>query len=125
MIAQLARDLVVCRRSASGETRDEAAQHGSALRQGLHDAADRAHEVVPLRLLLAQLSPPGRSESVELELPILVGRCLPLGRNESVTLQAVQRGVERPVLDDEHVARRLANVGRDPVPVRGPEERGS
>ena len=53
---------------------------------------------------------PAGGEPVVLVLAILVRRLVPARRDEAVALQAMERRIERPVLDDEDVIGRLADV---------------
>src|SRR5581483_7426758 len=70
MVAQLTRDLLGRRCAASRQPRDDATHHDSPLRLRVHYGPDGAHQVIPPRLLSAQMAPAGGGEAVELELAV-------------------------------------------------------
>src|SRR6185312_6693184 len=49
-------------------------------------------------------------------------RCLPLGGDPTAALEAVERRVQRAMLDDQHFARGVLDVLGDAVAVRGAEQ---
>src|ERR1041385_7051912 len=70
----------------------------------------------PADRLLAELLPPRGGQLVELRLAIGVGDA-PLLRQEPAPLQAVERGVERALLDRQHLVGALADPAADGVAV--------
>src|SRR5262245_32570823 len=92
-------------------------------RRGVHDPADRAHELGPAVLLSDQLGPADGRETVELRLLIRLAHP-PLGLEPPALHESVQGGVERAGLDLEQLLGLPADGLADPVAVPGPPLEG-
>src|SRR5262245_34304842 len=76
------------------------------------DAADRGRQTRPLRGFAAEMTPAGPRQRVELRPPVVLARA-PFSLNPALLLELVQRGIERPVADLQHLARDLTEALAD------------
>ena len=76
--------------------------------RGLEHAANRGRKTVPLAGLAGELPAAGRGERVKAR-PAVVLRGAPFGRNPAALFEALERRVERAVLDQQ--ARRRTSTG--------------
>src|SRR5256886_15904174 len=84
---------------------------------------DGGRDPPPFALLARELLPPLFRQRVEARAPVAVGGP-PLRVDEAARLEALQRGIERPVIDDEDVVGLLLDDPGDPLPVlRAEDER--
>src|SRR5271169_1810095 len=89
-----------------------------SVRGGSQDAVDGADKLIPAAGLFGRLSAPSWRQAVIASLAI-VFRCAPEGRNPCAILQAVQRWIERPVLDLQNLVRAMLDHVSDGVSVSG------
>src|SRR5207249_4646043 len=76
-----------------------------------HYARDSVSHLFPFRFFGLKLFPAGQREPVIFELALLVfGGSFPLRREPAFSLQPMQRGVQGPVFDLEHVIGGLLDV---------------
>src|ERR1700709_517267 len=80
------------------------------------NAAHALGETGPALLLLRELFAAGGGERIETGLPVLF-RGAPFGAHPAVLLHAVERRIERALLDAEQLGRGLLNVRGDGVAV--------
>src|SRR5215468_4906237 len=76
---------------------------------GLEDPADREAEGLPAPRLRLELLLSQRAQPVEPGSPAVLRRA-PLREQEALLLQAVERGVQRALIDLEHLARALLDA---------------
>jgi hypothetical protein len=81
---------------------------------------DRAGDLVPPRGLHGQLRPPLGREAIVAGAAIVFGRP-PERSDPAAILEPVEGGIERPVLDLQHVLGAMFDGLRDGVPVCRPE----
>src|SRR5262249_17822228 len=94
-----------------------AAEHASTFdRMGIEHARDRAGKTLPLAGFPDELLPARSGEGVEARAPIVLG-CAPLPRNPPASLEALQRRVERAVLDQQFIFGGLLDRAHDRVAV--------
>src|SRR4030095_8012308 len=115
-------------RNATGEWRPAAttpAWRGSSsfLRRGGQNAADDVRHAVPVARFFLQLFAPGGREPVKAR-PALVLGLAPLARDEALVLEAIQRRIERALLDAEALLRDLLDAEQDAVAVERAERNG-
>src|SRR5687767_14475948 len=91
-------------------------RHMSAFSGRTEHARDRLCEGIPARPLRLKVSPTGRCQPVILR-ALLVFRELPLGVDQAALLEAVERRVQRSVVDVQHVLGAGANRDANPVAV--------
>src|SRR5690606_2002099 len=84
---------------------------------------DGLGQAVPARHLIAQTLPPRRGQSVVLR-PSVVLAHSPLALDESPVLEAVERRVERALLDLESATRDLLDTEQHAIPVQLAEGEG-
>jgi hypothetical protein len=73
---------------------------------------DRGGEPFPQRGFLLELFLPGLCKGVVLRAAVLLGHA-PLRLDPPLIFEALQRRVERPLLDQQDVARQLTDTARD------------
>src|ERR1041385_5267002 len=80
----------------------------------LHHARDRGRDAMPIRGFLFERAPTQRAEPVELRAPVVLRRA-PGRAQPAADLETMQRRIERPFLDAQHVVGRTLNSGNDAV----------
>src|SRR5262249_45060863 len=103
-------------RGRAGAPRSSLLPFASRPSRRLPNLDDGQGQPVPAVLLDRELAPPGARQRVKLRPPAGVGLA-PLALDPAALLDAIERGVERPLLDDEHVPRRLLDALDDAVTV--------
>src|SRR3954470_18291413 len=83
---------------------------------GAEHAHDRGGDPAPFAFFVRQLAAAGPGQRVEARLPVVLGRA-PFGADEPAVFQPLERGIERSVIDDQHVARLRLDRARDPLAV--------
>ena len=91
---------------------------------GPRTRAIAAASAAPPARLARQLRAAGPGEGVEPRLAV-VGRDAPLRGDPALGFEPLQRGVERAVVHQQLVARRLLDRARDALAVLGPENEGA
>ena len=104
----------------SERTHQSLSVHG----RDVENEVDRARHASPLRQRLVQVPPPGRSQRVVARAAVVVGDA-PLGADELLPLQAIERRVERPLPELQHVLRPLLDAFGDAPAVHRLELQGS
>jgi hypothetical protein len=89
-------------------------RHGSDL--PAENAHDRRRDPAPLGFFLCKLLPSSTRQAVEPR-PTVVIRCSPFRRDEAAFLQALQRRVQRAVIDDQHLVRLALDVAGNALAV--------
>src|SRR5262249_32120943 len=84
---------------------------------GLSHLRDCEHESIPARFLRLELLPAGARELVKLRFASGFVH-VPARRDPALLLDAVERRVERTLLDVEHLVRELSNTLNDSVAVQ-------
>jgi hypothetical protein len=104
-------------RFATSNARALAALPFRSLRCPAEHAHDRAGDTPPFAFLAPELAAAGRGQRVEARAAVVVRRA-PFGVDPAARLQALQRRIERSVIDDEYVAGRLLNRTGNGLAVR-------
>jgi hypothetical protein len=86
-----------------------------------HDARDRELQTVPFRLGFDELLPSRWRQSVVLAVTLQFRVRVPLRGQPALPLEAVERRVQRSVLETEHLVAGVLDVLGDLVAVGGPE----
>src|SRR4029078_12865508 len=89
-----------------------------------HHARDCRHDAFVLGRSRLELLSPATSDRVVTRVPSR-GRLSPFGGDPSLAQQAVERRVERPLLDAENVIRERLDVTRHRVPVGASQSEGT
>src|SRR5581483_7141522 len=84
---------------------------------GLPHLGDRKHEAIPTRLLRFEVTPARPRQRIELGATARLVR-LPARGDPPLLLDAVERRVERPLFDMEHLVRQLADALDDAIAVQ-------
>ena len=87
------------------------------LRGGGEGARNRLHEAIPARGLLTQATASERGEAVVLRLAVVLRRP-PFARDKPLVLEAVQRGIQRALLDEECAAGDLLDPEQHAIAVQ-------
>src|SRR5215212_5250912 len=90
------------------------------LRHRFEDEPHRLGKSPPVRRLFLEPSPSGGGEAVILCFALVL-RLAPLGSNQGLLFEAIQRGIERALLDQQPLARNLLDAQQDAVSVQRPE----
>src|SRR5262245_14756518 len=88
----------------------------SSIRQP-QQPAHHAGDPFPVLRLLGELLPPGAGDGVVLGFPVVVGSA-PARRNPSALLEAEERGIDRALIELEHVLADLLDAPGDPVTMK-------
>src|SRR3970282_415305 len=116
-------------RMSQARTNDLSAARGFIARSsevaggGAQEELDRAREALPVVRLFAQPLSAGGGERVVLRLALVVGLA-PLEGDQALVLEAVQRGVERPLRNLQRVFRDLLQAQQHAVTVPRAERDG-
>jgi hypothetical protein len=78
----------------------------------LEHQADAARQALPCGFFVSQPLLSGLGQAIKTRAPIVFGRA-PICRDPALPLQALQRRVQRPLLDLEDVVRELTDPLRD------------
>src|SRR5262249_50859461 len=95
----------------------------SLLRPSRECRRHRGDQTLPALGLLAQPLASSRGEPVVLGPTVVLGGS-PLARDQALALQAIERGIERPLFDLERAARDLPDTKKHAVAVLRPEGDG-
>src|SRR5262249_44720223 len=89
-------------------------------RAGAERGGHRGRHLVPAVGFLAQSTAPCRRELVETGAPVVVGHA-PFAVEQPAMFEAIERRIERALLDGERVAGDLLDAEQDAVAVQRPE----
>jgi len=93
-----------------------ACQDLDLFRGGVEDARDESGHAIPLVGFGAELAATGGGEAVETGFAVVVGFA-PLAGDEALVFEAVERGVERALLDGKLFAGDLLDAEQDAIAV--------
>src|SRR6185437_5470383 len=105
-------------RAAAAATRPAPAAAAATRSPRLQDARHGAHHAIEVPALARQLPAPGRGEVVVPRPPVPGGRA-PFARDPALEQHALQRGVERTLLDPQHLVGKALDRARNFKPVQG------
>src|SRR5262245_9434224 len=98
-------------------------RRGSLLQSRSQHTHDGGGDPAPFAFLVAQLAPAGLGERIEAGPPVVLRRAA-FGADEPALFEALQGGIERAVVDNQHVARLRLDRARDALSVlRAEDER--
>ena len=95
----------------------------SLLSRRIHDLRDRPGEFFPARGLAAQMGTTGASERIEPRSSI-IRRGAPFGGDPTLLKKALQRGIQRTMVDAQNVVGTSLDGASDSVTMNRPKNKG-